>query len=196
MSEEKHKQELASLDQAIETLADLLESQKDQPQSEHATVDYDEAAVPTLIDIVIPEEELEQELEPPVLTRDENLRFSPAVDEQRTEETAAPTEPVSAPPFATEELLRELEDIVDQELEKVTRSARTSILDSLKNRLDAHQDSNAETTTETGNSAQEHRKPVIRARAEPPIYLPMNNWKKDEDEDVSGLSLIKNKSDD
>jgi type VI protein secretion system component VasK len=193
MSDEKQQENFSSLDQAIDTLSDLLNTREDNPLNRPVTPDYDEAAVPVLSDIVVPEEELQQELDPPVLQREDHLAFTLLNEEENTPQPveSAPEE-LPEPPMATEELLRELEDIVDQELEKVTRSARESILDSLKNRLDARQDANSDETA----SDTEETEPLTPALPEHPVYLPMSNWKKDEDEDISSPPLFTGKQDD
>jgi hypothetical protein len=191
MSDEKQEEKLSDLDKAINTLSDLLDA-KQETEAGREMFDFDEDDVPVLSDVVNPEDELEQVFEPPVLRRDEHLIFRlhneevmPAVEQESTGETAPA-------PMATEELLRELEGIVEQELEKVTRTARESIMGSLKSRLDARQDEPTGEVTEEPLRIEA----VSPDETEHPVYLPMSNWKKDEDDEFPSLSLFGSKRDD
>ncbi len=191
MSDEKQEENFSDLDKAINTLSDLLNAQQETPVAREM-LDFDEQDIPVLSDVVNPEDELEQPFEPPVLRRDEHLSFRLVNEEPTAPVEEQPAELKNEAPMASEELLRELEDIVEKELEKVTRSARESIMGSLKSRLDARLDEQVSEIADASTRIEALRP----AETEHPVYLPMNNWKKDEDDELPNLSLFRPERDD
>lgn len=181
MSEHNEQEKMQDLDKAIDELADLLETRESEKAAAPEQYDIDEADIPVLLDVVTAEEELATDREPPVLRKEEHFTFQLLNNDEAEEEEDV------EPPLKAEDILQELESIVDEELEKVTRSARASILDNLKSRLD----SRLEARTAAAEASEDTDTDDGKA-----VYLPMSNWKKDEADDVGSLPLFNRKSDD